>query len=272
MELRKLHPDFGVEIIGFDVENGRDSADVEALRAAYDQHSLLLIRCDTRLSKERHLGIARWFGPPPPLDNSGEGDFVTVHSNADASGTIELKFHSDQAYTEEPIAGISLQAIELPPGGTSTSFVSGIAAWRHLPDVLKAELEHTTLRHRLDMSISGLDWPPFEAEHPVRLAHPRTGEPVLFVTEHHADRILELSEDRSAEVLAELMTHLYAPERRFEHRWQLHDLLIFDNIALQHARTRVADRGEGARSLQRVALAETPLDEHIAHARARTAA
>lgn len=266
MELRPLHPHFGAEVIGFDIQSGGSPADVAALNQAWDRYGLLLFRGGGRLAPERQLEIASWFGPPPPVAN-GPGNFVSVLRNDEASGRAVLPFHSDLTYTDHPIRGICLHAIELPQGETSTTFVSGVSAWERLPEELRHKIRGTTLRHKLEKFVSDYDWPVFMAEHPTVLPHPRHGRPVLFVTEHHADRILELDEERSRQALHSLFLHLYAPEARYEHVWQLYDLLMIDNLALQHARTREALPGRGARALQRVALSEVTLDELVERAR-----
>jgi alpha-ketoglutarate-dependent taurine dioxygenase len=269
MEFRPLHPELGVEVIGFDVQNGRAAADIEHLRQAYDRHQMLLFRGGGRVSHERHVEIASWFGPPDPVDNSGKGDFVSVLQNEEPAGSLQLPFHSDLTYTDCPIKAICLQAIAVPPGGTSTTFVSSMGAWDRLPETLQEELADKTLRHLHVSSVSAYDWPDFIAEHPVRTLHPRTGRPILLVTEHHADRILELDEAASKAMIERLYGYLYAPEARYEHEWQLDDLLMWDNLAVQHARTRHSDPSEGKRALQRVALAEVGLPELIERARAR---
>lgn len=272
MQFRPLHPDFGVEVIGFDIERGRSPANIEALRKAYDEHSMLLFRGGGKLSHERHVEVTGWFGPPGPVDNSGNGEFVTVLHNDDMAGSMYIPFHSDLTYTEDPIRAICLQAIELPEKPTSTTYVSGAAAWNSLPADLREELADKTLRHVYKSRIADYDWPDFIAEHPVRLAHPRTGRPILFVTEHHADRILELGEEASQAMIAKLYTYLYAPARRYEHVWRLNDLLMWDNIVLQHSRTEESDPAEGPRGLQRVALSNLTLQQTIEMARARQAA
>jgi taurine dioxygenase len=73
--------------------------------------------------------------------------------------------------------------------------------------------------------------------------------------EHHVDRISELSESESATLLAELFAVL-ATERRYEQVWQIGDLVIWDNLAVQHARPRESSPSTGVRALQRVALGE----------------
>jgi alpha-ketoglutarate-dependent taurine dioxygenase len=268
MQLRPLHPDLGAEVLDFDIQRGGTPEEIAQLRRAYDDYSLLLFRGGGRIAPERQVEIARWFGPPGPVDNSGSGDFVSVLQNGEDAGSRQLPFHSDLTYTDCPIKAICLHAIAVPESGTSTTFVSGRAAWKKLPAERQGELADKTLLH-LYVSNMAYGWPDFEAEHPVRLIHPRTGEPVLFVTEHHAERILEIDEARSREVLAALFAALYAAEARYEHWWQLDDLLMWDNLAIQHARTEESRPSGGKRALQRVALAEVGLQELVDRARER---
>lgn len=269
MQFRPLHPDLGAEVIGFDVQNGGAPAEIDELREALDQYQMLLFRGGGRVSPDRHVEITGWFGPPSPVDNSGKGDFVSILKNEEQAGSRQLPFHSDLTYTDCPISTICLHAIDVPPQGTSTTFVSGIAAWDRLPTAMQEELADKTLRHVHLSTLTSYDWPDFVAEHPVCKLHPRTGRPILLVTEHHADRILEMDEEHSRETIDALFARIYAPEARYEHWWQLDDLLIWDNLAVQHARTRPSDPGEGKRALQRVALAEVGLPALVERARER---
>src|SRR5690606_12791878 len=94
----------------------------------------------------------------------------------------------------------------------------------------------------------------FAFDHPLRLIHPRTRKPLLFVTEYHANRIHELDAQESDRVISELFDHLYSDRMTYVHRWQPHDLLVWDNLAIQHARTERADPAGGKRNMQRVTL------------------
>ena len=110
-------------------------------------------------------------------------------------GIRPTPFHSDHTFTDVPVKGVALHAIHVPPSGTATSFVSGVLAWATLPkdrQELLAPLTRADRHH----SVVADDMPVFVAEHPVRLLHPRTGRPILFVTEWHAERILELDQAR----------------------------------------------------------------------------
>jgi taurine dioxygenase len=147
--------------------------------------------------------------------------------------------------------------MELPPQGTSTWFANATAAAADLPDDLRSRVEDCTVTHSLGSFVLGRDdarsrehdlGPDVpRATHPVLRPNPRTGVPVLFVTDLHAERIHarpgapELSDDDAAALLDALLEHLVAPEHVYEHHWRLNDLLIWDNQAIQHRREDVSD-------------------------------
>lgn len=261
MRFRPLHADLGAEVIGFDILRSGSPDEVAELRRAYDEYGMLLFRGGERMSPERHVEVISWFGPPGPISNNDDGDIVTVLDNEASAGSFRLPFHSDNTYTEVPMKGLCLHPIALPAGGSSTSFVSSTAAWRKLSPAMQEKLSTLTLRHVLEIDMPEFDWPSFAAEHPVRFKHPRTGEPLLLVTEYHADRIVDLAQEESAALIAELFAHLYAPECIYEHRWQLYDVLMWDNLMIQHSRSEAADPTKGRRVIQRCALGEVGMPE-----------
>lgn len=259
MQITPLPQGFGAVISDFDRLDGRDPADVARLQQAFIDHHLVVFRGHGEITPERQMEITAWFGP---IITEGKG--WTVLDNADPTGRLELEFHSDITFMEFPLEGISLYPQELPRNETSTTYVSNAVAWRALPEELQADLQDRKGRHYFE-SQSGihLGLTEFEHWHPLRLNHPQSGEPLLFATRHHTDRIEGMSEERSAEVLAELFAQLYAPERRYEHVWQLGDLVIWNNLAVQHARTKVADPADGPRIMRRVQLARVSFPEQL---------
>jgi taurine dioxygenase len=64
-------------------------------------------------------------------------------------------------------------------------------------------------------------------------------------------RIEGLSDDESEALLEELFAHLYRPEAVFEHDWRQGDLVVWDNLAAQHARGNVKLQGP-ERTLRKV--------------------
>jgi taurine dioxygenase len=262
---------FGAEISGFDAQEGGSPGDVEALRRAFETHHLLVLRNCGRLSPARQAEIVGWLGPISP-DSGPAGEQAMMMDNADERGRARLPFHSDITFFRYPIEGISLHALELPRVPTSTTFVSNALAWDTLDPDLQADLSTRTCRHYYaDDQGMELGWSEFEYWHPVRLPHYRSGRPLLFVTEHHVELIEGYDAEQSRELLERLFAHVYAPERQYEHVWELGDLVIWDNYAIQHARTREALPSDGPRKLQRIALGRHGFMDQLAELRRGTA-
>ena len=69
---------------------------------------------------------------------------------------------------------------------------------------------------------------------PVVRIHPETGRRALFVSEHFTTRILDLPEDESRDLLAQLFQHSSRESIVYRHRWEAHDLVFWDNRSLLH--------------------------------------
>lgn len=69
---------------------------------------------------------------------------------------------------------------------------------------------------------------------PTVRTHPVTGRKCLFINEAHTSRIPGLAEEEGAALLARLCAHIVKPEFRFEHEWRAGDLLMWDNVSVQH--------------------------------------
>jgi taurine dioxygenase len=253
--LRPLSSAFGVEAVGLDLHSPQESDARSVLRAAYRRAHLILVRGDcVAMATQREF--ASLFGPV--IDSA----YV---SNARADGIIAdgaLLFHSDLAFTSHPYLGLSLHALELPASGSSTYFVDAVAAFRALPLVLRDRVQGLTATHAFDLQTQRGDTPAHRepvpkdaarARHPVVLVHPVTGDGVLYVNEMQTECINELDRAESDELIDALFLHLYSGEFTYEHHWQLGDLIVWDNVAVQHARH---DPAGGRRTLQRVTLAE----------------
>ena len=88
------------------------------------------------------------------------------------------------------------------------------------------------------------------AEHPVLWDHPRTGAPTVYVSAMQTDSIVGLPERESEALLVALWDRLYEPGNVYTHRWEVGDLVVWDNVSVQHARDDVKP-GDG-RTLRRV--------------------
>jgi taurine dioxygenase len=89
-------------------------------------------------------------------------------------------------------------------------------------------------------------------EKPMVGAHPRTGLPVVQANAMHTDRVVGLGETESDALLDELFEVLYADDNVFVLDWQVGDLALWDNIALQHYRPDFPT--VGGRTMRRVCI------------------
>lgn len=245
-----------------EIDLGADVAPeaVAQLRSLYRDRHLLVFR-DQDLSPERQAEVTGWFGP---VRVTADGPVGYV-SNVRPDGIVPegpLPFHSDMSFTENPLRGISLYALEIPSSGGSTRFADAVAAVGKLPDGVREALSG---RNVLNIAGYGADFKgrrrerecdPLEprAEHPAIDIHPDTGLPVLRINGLSTSHIVGLDEDESDRLLDQVFAALYAEDNVHEHQWRVGDFVVFDNVAIHHARGDF-DSAE-RRTLQRVVLAD----------------
>lgn len=156
-----------------------------------------------------------------------------------------LPWHNDYSYLPEPGQESALGPIELPPcGGGSTSFVDMVAAAAALPADARARLEEATTRCELPAVFAGQwDREPGPVVAPVIAAHPRLGVPVLWLGPAWGS--LELP-DGTIVPRSEPVDHAIGTGRRYDHRWQPGDLVVWDNVAVMHARAPIDQQSRRA--------------------------
>ena len=265
-----LCPSYGVEVCGLALEQPLSEDDQRCLRRLFDTHHLLLFRAQ-QLRAEDQQRVCRYLRPVV--------DEVAWVSNVEAGfhPETELLYHCDYAFTANPMLGLSLYATVVAPGAAPTRFANNARALTTLPAELRDQLEQLNVVHMVD-SVSGrnnvrtrLDdvggaaastaWYP-RCSRPAVWPHPLTGEPLLFVLEQQASHFDGWTCDDSDELLDTVFAHLYDETNVYEHEWQVGDLIIWDNLAVQHGRR--ANPNAVRRSLRRVAMNTVTTAELIA--------
>jgi taurine dioxygenase len=247
---RPLEP-FGLEL-DLDLREGLSPAQQLEFRELYARHDLLLVR-GAPLTMDQQLAVCGALGPVL-MSDSGEMSRETVIGLAG----VELCFHSDYGYSPEPLQAISLHAIDVVDGETSTRFASGRRAYEQLdPDarsradqvhalqVFGARLDRRNRRHELDPVLP-------DTAHPLVWPHEPTGGRFLFAPEMTTDSIVGFSPGASERLLAAVFAAMYAPGNILEHRWCHGDFVVWSNTAVVHARGDVSKVGR--RTLQRVTI------------------
>jgi taurine dioxygenase len=182
------------------------------------------------------------------------------------TGEKELIWHADGTYGPHPGIGTSLLAIEVSPGATPTLFANAIYALETLPGDVRARIEPLRAVHMRDTegSDSTRRWQdklmPKDVdperirsyEHPVIFKAPHLDKPILFVNNLMTSHISNLDRDSGDALLEELHQHIVADENVYTHHWEVGDVIIWDNIALQHCRPDAM--GDAPRHLRRLSL------------------
>jgi taurine dioxygenase len=86
------------------------------------------------------------------------------------------------------------------------------------------------------------------------MRHPSSGQELLSVNQMQTDRIIGLEATESEATLEALWALLYAPDNTYSHQWRVGDLVLWDNIAVQHGRPAPAP--DVPRTMRRVTMAE----------------
>jgi len=265
-QVKRISPVLGAELIGFDASQPYTPATVAALKQAFLEHHLLLIR-GQEISTEDEVRLSELFGPVSRMGEHMKHGGKTMNiSNAHKDGALptgELLFHSDQLFCKYPLKAIALYAVEVPGQGGDTLFANAALAWDNLPPRLKERVQGLGTVNVYDYGPNRGDRLPdvdnlsplaMQAEHAIAWRHPDTGRTVLLINRLMTARIVGLDKAESDLLLRELFTYTEDPKITYRHVWQKHDLVFWDNRVLQHARTNF-DPAE-KRVLRRVPIAE----------------
>ncbi|WP_282170009.1 TauD/TfdA dioxygenase family protein [Ruegeria atlantica] len=249
MDIRPLTGSLGAEVFGADV---RDGAQFAQIQAAFAKYSVVVLR-GQNIASEDHLDFARRFGPInvnrffKPVD--GHPEIATVLKEKDQKEAVGEGWHTDHSYDQVPAMGSILHAIEMPPYGGDTLFVSMGAAYEALSEPMRRFLDGLTAVHSslhvfgeatLDSEaaksgrLANAEAATQDARHPVVIKHPLSGRRGLFVNPVFTTHIEGLTFDESAAVLNMIYEHCRQPEFQARVRWQEGDITMWDNRATWH--------------------------------------
>ncbi|MEJ2132100.1 MAG: TauD/TfdA family dioxygenase, partial [Gammaproteobacteria bacterium] len=131
-----------------------------------------------------------------------------------------------------------------PPEGGETEFADMRAAWEALDEETQAKLEGLSAYHSLYYSQEQAGFTHVTDNiygfhdkgaplRPIVKTHPETGRKSIY-TGRHAYGIPGMSEEESAVLLSKLLEDACQPPRTYLHKWQVGDLVVWDNRCLMH--------------------------------------
>jgi taurine dioxygenase len=260
-----LSPACGAEIRGVDLTRPLSKDTVDAIKAAWDKHLVLVFRGQT-ITQDQQLAFASYFGDlgirkkaPEALRSRNEGTVQEANKDSNkvllvtnikengkpigAFGEGEFWFHIDSGYAVKPYQYTFLYALELPSTGGNTMFSNMYMAYDAVPAELKAKLSgkralhiHEYNRARQASSQGDISGIP-HYYHPVFATHPNTRGKTLFVDRLMTTALEGFDPAEGSAILNQLYDIGERREFIYEHVWKLGDFLMWDNRATIHART-----------------------------------
>jgi taurine dioxygenase len=245
--------------IGFDLAQDIDDPTFREIERIFHDNIVVVFR-GQQLTNERHIEFSSRFGElevhivkkyllagfPQILLISNVRNEAGEHIGlADAGFT----WHTDTSYRRRPSRCSLLYAKEVPdrdgePLG-DTVFANTIAAYEALPKSMKQRIDGLKAIHRYSARrrVADSPRPKLTAEqlaetpdiaHPIVRTHPYTGCKSLYVTAGECAGIKGMPEDEAVDLIAELDAHCVRPEFLYRHKWQVGDLLVWDNATSMH--------------------------------------
>ncbi len=260
MKINRLSRDFGAEIEDIDAAHGLDGATLTAIKDAFIDHRVLVIR-DQSMEPEDQAAFSRQFGTLEVQGNEryhlADCPDVLVLSNEQIDGkpvgVVDAGdfWHSDLPHRPTPTMATVLYALKLPSIGGDTEFADMYAAYDSLPADLKARIDNLKgincsnklVNPRVSISPDRPGAAEYYAEsatrnppvaQPIARTHPVTGKKALFISPRFTIGIEGMDDDEAQTLLDELFERQLQPEFIYHHTWRLHDLVMWDNRCVLH--------------------------------------
>src|SRR3984885_2986319 len=162
MEAIQVGPGFAAEMRGVtlaDIINDDDA--YKAVRAAFEQHSVLVFR-DQDVSDESQLAFSRRFGPPEvtKVGSLGTGSHFVILTTIGADGKVvppdhryalrnkaNQLWHTDSSFKSVPALTSILSARTIPARSGETEYVSTRLAFERLDANLRKKLVNSFAWH-----------------------------------------------------------------------------------------------------------------------------
>ncbi len=278
LRIAPLAEALGAEVAGPDWARPLDPDTLAELDRAFLEFHLLCLRAEP-LDALAFARLARYFGEPKDQLIASERQegaaevsrLETTYGSAadkpDDMRKVRLSgWHTDDSYFPVPAKATLLQALAIPESGGQTRFANTQAAYKDLPEAMKARVEGLRARHCYDTRRAMAPPPELtteeraetqEAVHPLVRVHERTGAKAIYFNANRTDGIVGLSKRESDALLDRLHEHTTQAKYQYHHGWRVGDILLWDNRCLIHSVNM--DFPVGQRRLhQRILLAGTP--------------
>jgi taurine dioxygenase len=257
---RPLRAGFGAEILDVDLQHA-DDATLDSVVRTFHRHGAIVLRGQTMSPGDLTAFVAR-FGEPEDhtLQEYTVPGFPKVYrlSNRVVDGkpigahNDGIGWHTDYSYKAKPVMATMLYAVEVPAEGSDTLLADCVAAWNALDPARQGELKGLVLHHSYQHFMATREYGARELSdelkaenpdvfHPLVRTHPADGRKALWPSTGTVIEVMGMPNPEGLELVQELVD--FATQDRFvyRHRWQVGDLLMWDNRCTLHTGTLFDD-------------------------------
>jgi alpha-ketoglutarate-dependent 2,4-dichlorophenoxyacetate dioxygenase len=257
MDVVPAGPGFAAELRGVTLSDiANDDAAYQAVRAAFEQHSVLVFR-GQQVTDEQQIDFSKCFGPLEitKVGAIGTGTHLIVLTTIGPDGQVVAPdsrlalrnkanqlWHTDSTFKQIPALSSVLSARIIPARGGETEYVSTRLAYERLDAATQKRLENFFVWHDYAHSrgkvAPGLASPEERAALPPACwrmvwKNPANGRSALYLASH-AYAIEGMEQGAAQKLIAELMDAATTPEVSYLHQWQAGDVVMWDNRATMH--------------------------------------
>ena len=273
---------FAARIDGVDITRELDPRTWAEIRAAFEEHSVLVFRGQA-LDDESQIVFSRRFGSLEVTRsmNPAAGTPFARQSNLDINtGAVipqgdrrmvyqlaNMLWHSDSSFKPVPSLCSLLSARIVPPEGGATEFASMRAGYAALSEDIKRTVAPLVVVHDFAWSRDQVqpgfftereraEYPP--VRHPLVRANPVNGKRALFMGAH-ASHVEDMPVDEGRALLTKLLDHATQRAFVYRHEWREGDLVVWDNRSVLHRATPY-DSVSHKRLMQRTTISGDPAE------------
>jgi taurine dioxygenase len=255
VHIEKASPGCGAIVTDIDIRSISDS-EFQLIYEAWLEAGVICIR-GQELTIEDFLSYGRRFGKIFPhlvkkSRHPNHPELTVMGTNArNADGTVNRPvyarghgWHTDGPWDPKGCKATQLFGLEIPSRGGDTLFANMAMAYNTLPNTLKTRIQNL----KADYVYGGVsrkssellepedrNLPP--VRHPLTRTHSETGRKTLYFNPTHLLRIVGLSDQEAKDLFQELEQYQIAPGAEYRHKWEVGDLVTWDNRCTLHSAT-----------------------------------
>lgn len=259
VQIRPISGSFAREVVDLNLYDDIAQADMQQIQAAWADCGVLVFRRQS-LSEGELVKFTNSFGKafvvhrtewlsedhPEVILVSNMKTVENKHIGMPGSGDVD--WHTDQSYVLNPSTGAVLYGVEIPTDGSGNTWWANLRlAYDALPADLKKQVEGKRAIFDYTKRLAGYDeaarkvsaearkrTPP--VTHSLVQTHPVTGKKTLYMDPGTMTGIEGMDEAEGRKLLDRLLEISTRPEFVYEHRWQVGDVVMWDNAFTLHKR------------------------------------